>query len=321
MTGWSGDGAPGSGSLHEFAIGAVTQHFTKRLNRVAGTDFILPTDPQLDAMEAFQLSLGRDSDFNLSTITFNDAGVDTGKTIFLNGTGNPLAGGRCAGCHGNAGALAATLQNLNLNTNVEDVVHPARRIQNFPIDGGFGRTPANQDGSFGNRAFNVASVVEAADTPPFFHNNVVSTLEGVVDFYTGPEFSNPRAAAARFIFNQTQKDQLADFMRAVNTLQNIDVARRELQEILDNRGNPLNEQVTRLQSALEDTQDAIDVLTPGGLFPVLTPGGLFPVAVDHLKAARDEILEALGDAASGSRRLHVQRAIARLQSARDNVAN
>ena len=36
MTGWSGDGAPGTGSLREFAIGAVTQHFTKRLNRVAG---------------------------------------------------------------------------------------------------------------------------------------------------------------------------------------------------------------------------------------------------------------------------------------------
>src|SRR3954464_12563924 len=37
-TGWSGDGAPGTGSLREFAIGAVTQHFTKRLNRVEGTD-------------------------------------------------------------------------------------------------------------------------------------------------------------------------------------------------------------------------------------------------------------------------------------------
>ena len=36
MTGWSGDGAPATGSLRDFAIGAVTQHFTKRLNRVAG---------------------------------------------------------------------------------------------------------------------------------------------------------------------------------------------------------------------------------------------------------------------------------------------
>ena len=73
MTGWSGDGAPGTGSLREFAIGAVTQHFTKRLARVPGRDFRLPTEHQLDAMEAFQLSLGRSADFDLSKITFLDA--------------------------------------------------------------------------------------------------------------------------------------------------------------------------------------------------------------------------------------------------------
>ena len=43
-TGWSGDGAPGDGSLRSFAVGAVIQHFTKTLNRVAGVDFRLPTD-------------------------------------------------------------------------------------------------------------------------------------------------------------------------------------------------------------------------------------------------------------------------------------
>src|SRR4029077_16157225 len=56
MTGWSGDGAPGTGSLRELALGAVTQHFTKTLLRVAGTDFKVPSEHQLDAMEAFQLS-------------------------------------------------------------------------------------------------------------------------------------------------------------------------------------------------------------------------------------------------------------------------
>jgi hypothetical protein len=110
-------------------------------------------------------------------------------------------------------------------------------LVNFPIDGGFGRTD-NGDGTFGDRTFNLASVVEAADTPPFFHNNVVTTLEGAVVFYTGPEFNNPRPPSARFSFTAAQVDQIADFMRAVNTLQNIDVARRELQEILANAGNP-----------------------------------------------------------------------------------
>lgn len=48
-TGWSGDGAPGDGSLRSFAVGAVIQHFTKSLNRVPGVDFHLPTDAELDA--------------------------------------------------------------------------------------------------------------------------------------------------------------------------------------------------------------------------------------------------------------------------------
>ena len=57
-TGWSGDGAPGDGSLRSFATGAVIQHFPKTLARVPGIDFRLPSDEELDALEAFQLSLG-----------------------------------------------------------------------------------------------------------------------------------------------------------------------------------------------------------------------------------------------------------------------
>jgi cytochrome c peroxidase len=266
MTGWSGDGSPGTGSLREFAIGAVTQHFTKDLARVEGRDFNLPSEHQLDAMEAFQLSLGRSADFNLANITFTDSNVNTGKSLFINGGGDPNFGGTCAFCHTNAGALATNLRNRNFNTNVEDVFHPARNIQDFPHDGGFGRTD-NGDGTFGNRAFNTASVVEAADTAPFFHNNLVSTLEGVVEFYSGPEFNTPRAPGARFNFNQTQRDQIADFMRGVNTLQNINVGQRELEEILALTGNPQKEVQTRLQTAFDETQDAIDVLNEGVIFP------------------------------------------------------
>src|SRR3989441_3293622 len=56
-TGWSGDGSP-DGTLRGFATGAVTQHFTKTLSRVRGVDFRLPTEAELDALEAFMLSLG-----------------------------------------------------------------------------------------------------------------------------------------------------------------------------------------------------------------------------------------------------------------------
>jgi cytochrome c peroxidase len=312
MTGWSGDGAPGTGSLRDFAIGAVTQHFTRNLARVEGRDFTLPRNQQLDAMEAFQLSLGRDADFDLSRITFKNANVNTGKSLFVSGTGNPEAGGTCAFCHTNAGARSASLQNQNrnFNTNVEDRVHPARRIQNFPKDGGFGRKN-NGDGTFGNRTFNTAPVVEAADTAPFFHNNIVSTLEGVVAFYGGPEFNGPRQPAARFSFDETQIDQIAGFMRGVNTLQNISVARRELAEILANRTNPRGEQDTRLQTAFEDTQDAIDVLNESGLFPS---------AVTQLVSARNRNANARFTTDPNQRRSLIQQAITKLDAARDAVA-
>ncbi|TMG08624.1 MAG: hypothetical protein E6I06_07930 [Chloroflexi bacterium] len=311
MTGWSGDGAPGTGSLREFAIGAVTQHFTKRLDRVEGTDFRLPRPRELDAMEAFQLSLGRDRDFDLSKITFRDSNVETGKSLFVNGGGDPInAGGTCAGCHGNAGALNALGRNGNVNTNVEDVPHPARSIQPFPKDGGFGRTD-NGDGTFGNRMFNTASVVEAAQSAPFFHNNVVSTLEGVVAFYSGPEFNNPRPGPLRFNFNETQRNEIANFMRAINTLQNIDVATRELREILANRRDPQREQNTRLQTAMGDTQNGIRVLTEGGIYPD---------AVTRLTEARDLISQAQQTGDAGQRRSLVQQAITTLGDARALVA-
>ncbi len=57
-TGWSGDGAPGDGTLREFATGAVVQHFTRTLERIPGRDFRLPTPAELEALEAFQAKRG-----------------------------------------------------------------------------------------------------------------------------------------------------------------------------------------------------------------------------------------------------------------------
>src|SRR6266850_655385 len=97
-TGWSGDGAPADGSLRSFATGAVIQHFTRTLNRVAEVDFRLPTEAELDALEAFQLSLGRQSDLQLplplkGTVAkrgqeiFHNNGIQTieGAVAFYNG--------------------------------------------------------------------------------------------------------------------------------------------------------------------------------------------------------------------------------------------
>jgi hypothetical protein len=321
MTGWSGDGAPGTGSLREFAIGAVTQHFTKRIARVAGTDFKLPTGNQLDAMEVLQLSLGRDKDLDLSKIMFEPATPDLneGKNLFINGGTNPAFRGTCNFCHTNGGALSA-FQNRNFNTNVEDREHPARKqVQPFPKDGGFGRND-NGDGIFGNGTFNTPSVVEAADTAPFFHNNVEGNaedpedpedpLEDAVRFYIGPEFNKPRPGTG-FSFDDTQIDQLVAFLRGINTLQNIDVARRELAEILGMTGNPRKEQDTRLQTAFDETQDAIDVLTKGNLFSN---------AVTELSSAQNFIAQAQQSADPNQRRTLIQEAIEKLDVARSAVA-
>jgi len=308
MTGWSGDGAPGAGSLRDFAVGAVTQHFTKSLARNEGPDFNLPSEHQLDAMEAFQLSLGRAADFNLATLSFVDTNVETGKALFLNGTGDPAAGGTCSFCHANAGALSVNGQNRNFNTNVEDAVHPAQALQTFPHDGGFGQT-ANPDGTFGNLTFNTAPVVEAADTAPFFHNNLSNTLEDVVAFYAGPVFNGPRAPSAQFAFNATQIEQLTDFMRALNSLQNIQVARGELQEILGLSGNPQSEIQSRLTTAAFDTADAIAVLNQGAIYPAVVPG---------LASAQQNIALAQQTSNASQRNALIQNAIAQLGAA--NVA-
>jgi hypothetical protein len=311
MTGWSADGAPSTGSLRDFAIGAVIQHFTKSLARKEHQDFELPSEHQLDALEAFQLSLGRTADMDLSKITFVNAELNTGKGLFINGGGDPAFTGTCNFCHTNAGALSAGLgnQNRNFNTNVEAVTHPARGVQTYPVDGGFGQLPANSDGSFGNRAFNTPSLLEAADTPPFFHNNVALTLDEAVGFYSGPEFN--AVAVGKFKFDSTQNQQIAHFLRGMNTLQNINVARRELLEILLLRGNPQREIRARLQTAADETQDATEVLTGANLYPL---------AVKELASAKTAIEQALKASGATQRRSLVQQGAARLLSARNAVA-
>ncbi|MDA0653589.1 MAG: hypothetical protein O3C49_09980, partial [Proteobacteria bacterium] len=116
-TGWSGDGSPGDGTLRSFAIGAVIQHFPRTLNRVAGVDFRLPATDELDALEAFQLSLGRQKDLQLP-LPLKDVVAKRGQAIFLD---DGL--GKCNICHRNAGANASLggqdLGNANFDTGVE----------------------------------------------------------------------------------------------------------------------------------------------------------------------------------------------------------
>ncbi|MBL8150505.1 MAG: hypothetical protein JNN15_11320 [Blastocatellia bacterium] len=167
-TGWGGDGSPGSGSLREFAIGAVIQHFPKTLSRTPGSDFRLPTDRELDAMEAFQLSLGRQEEVNIRTLSVRDGLANNGKTLFLD-TGNIGQRGRknCNACHFNAGATTGFALNtqapgftplldgvalgFNGNQGTNTIALPQVAALGLPVDGGFGKTPL-PNGGFGTFA-------------------------------------------------------------------------------------------------------------------------------------------------------------------------
>ena len=90
-TGWSGDGSPESGSLRDFAIGAVTQHFPLSLSRLPGIDFRLPTETELDDLEAFQLSLGRSRELEILTMTLLDSAAEAGRVTFTTTDSNKTA--------------------------------------------------------------------------------------------------------------------------------------------------------------------------------------------------------------------------------------
>jgi mono/diheme cytochrome c family protein len=261
-TGWSGDGAPGGGTLREFAIGAVQQHFTKTLGRVAGVDFRFPTDAELDAIEAFMLSLGRQEEMNLQEIPSQDPEVRAGHELFI-------GFGKCTQCHSNGGANAELvdppgIENVNFDTGVEDIPHPADGTGELrPRDGGFGVEP-HPLGGFGDGRFNTPSLVEAADTGPFFHHNAFATIEDAVAFYGSDEFNASPAGAIVDGIELTEAGirQIGKFLRVINTLENIRSA-IDLQE----RAKPVADVGRLLDVAIADIGDAIEVLQEKSLHP------------------------------------------------------
>jgi len=232
-TGWSGDGAPGQGTLRDFQTGAIIQHYTKSLGRVEGRDFRLAVEAELNRIDVFLRSIGRSNELALTTVVMSDAGAEAGRARFL------TVG--CNNCHGNAGANASFGGggNRNFNTGVETARHGA--LAGFPIDGGFLAAPANSNGSFGNGTFNTPPLVEAADTGPFFHTattisgasahnvGIANTIEEAIAFYDSPAFNNsPSGRAGPIDLTETEIDNIGRFLRGVNATFNIAIAVRRL---------------------------------------------------------------------------------------------
>jgi cytochrome c peroxidase len=291
--GWGNDGAP----LRDFALVAIAQHATRTMNRVADVDFRIPTDEELDALAAYQLSLGRQEDFSLPTLELKSALASTGKTLFLD-SGNlfePTPHKNCNGCHFNGGGTAGMSFNpatpgfprvdgsprgfnIASPTNVNEI--PLALELGLPRDGGFGQIPT-VFGSFGNtedlpppfghleiEEFNSPPVVESADTGPFFHNHTIADLESAVAFYGTPAFKASLIAGAFPVEissdpNDPEVQAIAAFLRVLNALENIrssiGVAERgrTMTRVADLRD------LARL--ALAETRDALQVLSEGAL--------------------------------------------------------
>lgn len=329
-TGWSGDGAPGNGTLREFAIGAVTQHFTKRLNRQAGVDFRLPTNAELDAMEAFQLATGRQAELDLASLQLKGKIAARGLAIFqaTDTSSGTVAAGKCSVCHANAGANLAGLNvNFNFDTGVEQMADkPANTIAGMlPTDGGFGTSPhPTIAGAFGNGTFNTPVIVEAADSGPFFHNNAVSTIEEAVGFYNSNAFKN--SPSGQFLaatdtggvairLEATQVEAVAAFLRVINALENIRAAVEYGDTTIVARTDSTTSTFLKFMSG--DTKDAIEVLESAGLHPE---------AVAKLKTADKSVTLALSTntcffmfCSTITRDNHIRTAITNLNSAQTDL--
>lgn len=304
-TGWDGDGSPGTGTLREFAIGAVNQHNPLTLNRVEGEDFRLPTDFELDALEAFQLSLGRQEELDLSKMDFLDNSANGGKARFLGQD-------KCHQCHGNGGANATIVPfkgtNANFDTDVEDGVNPADRLgEPMPTDGGAGHEGTLADG-FGDGKFNVPSIIEAADTPPYFHDNSKESLRNAVVFYATDTFNNsPAGQLVGGIVLGTGAFEIEDFLRVVNTLDNL---RSAEQYILQAMQFGLTEGLKPLGLAKIDMEDAENVLERGDLHGTERT---------EINLGIDALTDAEGAATTGSRDALLTQALDLIDDAKNGM--
>jgi hypothetical protein len=342
-TGWGGDGAPDDGSLRSFLNGAIKQHYTKTLARVAGSDFRLATSLELDLTSEFQRSLGRTSELDLSQVTLSDPIANLGRQLFV----DPNKG-RCNFCHLNAGA---NFQDTGKGRNFDTEIRTAPAIGEIGIladgtpvfDGGFGGIglaapnmngldadpDVGQKNAFGNGTFNTPSLIEAADTGPFFHNNAFflsSEIESAVFFYIDPNGFGASMAAkdmrARFdtpiAFSNDEGNAIGRFLRALNVAFNLDLAQQRVNAALTLfnrfRNTRVDLQVNLLQLADTELSDALNVLSRAPTQP------FYPVTVERIGLAKSEIAAAIAAPAS-ARGGRIANALSRVENARDPIGS
>ena len=270
-----------------------------------------------------------------------DSVANQGKQVFL----DPQKG-RCNFCHLNAGA---SFQDTGKGRNFDTEIRTAPAVGAIPVlngvaifDGGFGGSglaQPNMNGlgadpsvgdknAFGNGTFNTPSLIEAADTPPFFHNNpgfIGNEIEGAVFFYIDPNgFGRSQAAKdmlPRFgtpiAFTTAEGNAIGRFLRALNVAFNLDIAKQRARAALTLfnrfRDTRVDVQIKLLQLAENELDDALFVLGSNR-----TTQPFYPVSVDRIGLAKTEIETAITSPAS-SRGGHISNAVSRIENARDPI--
>ena len=208
--------AKGSQPLAEFDLGAVAQHFTKNtggdpgnISRVAGVDFRLPTQQELDALDAIQLSVfvPRRQEFDLEKFLTTDS-QRRGRDLFFGEA-------KCSECHGGPvlSEASAALGGGNQAFNTGVVNLPI----NSGANGGFGPLPLEAGGA---RKFSTPPLFNIRTTAPFFHDNSVATLREAVAFYDSVQFNQSPASdsvtgVGPIGLTEAQTDDLTAFLDAL----------------------------------------------------------------------------------------------------------
>ncbi len=318
MLGWSGDGSPGCGSLRLFATGAIIQHLPKSMDRVENSDYRLPTEAEADALEAYMLSLGRQTPWILENMSFNSPIAEAGKELFNTKPDDKsdVGTGECKGCHFQAGAISSSsLASGNRDTGIEALPNQLHRmiVPDVAHDGGFSDTERNDCGyegtatCYGNKKFNMVDAFRV-DTAPFFHNHSISTIEEAISFYNSDAFNNADDRVIKM--EASTVVAIAQFLRSLSAVDNIDTVIQLLEQADSLSGTWKGRRLLKL--AIADTEDAIQVLTEGKI-------NTNPDALKWLQSAYQKEKRALKIWGKGHANKLMKRAAMQLANSRDEI--
>lgn len=175
--GWSGE----FGGLREFTTHAVMQHFPRTLARVPGIDFRLPTEQELDALEAFMRSLPLPGDLVTDFGPFVDIASFLVTPAQERGFELFFGGAQCSFCHGGALLTDNSFFNTGVLNRPVNVTPPPECDP--PCD------PLGPREAGGGRLFNIPTLFGLGNTAPFFHDNSAATLRDAVAHYTTIQFN------------------------------------------------------------------------------------------------------------------------------------